>query len=95
MAWTPGCNHQHVSSVSYHNAQSQVPIQRLSATRTNTRQQMITLLKQAGNEASTYACHSSTARVLIQKCNSGIEYLTTEPDVTKVNNLDELPLCSH
>jgi hypothetical protein len=94
LAFTPGCRHEHVASVHYHETDPQDPQQDPQRVHSANREEMIALLKKPGNEAFTYARDSSTAPVRIRRCSRGIEYLTSAPDNTKRNNLDELPFCS-
>lgn len=89
VAWTPGCTHQHVASVGYRETRGADP-----GPKAATREEMIALLKIPGNEAYSYVDALTMAKVVIHTCRNGVEYLTTKPDATKIDNLEELPFCS-
>jgi hypothetical protein len=83
-AYTNSCGYKHVSRVGVYAGSSYLG--------TMTREEMVAKLK-AGQTAETKGQNGSTAKVYIKSCKCGTEYLTTVPDNTKVDNLDNLPNC--
>lgn len=84
------CRHEHVKSVCFFTTETGQP-KRFTATR----EEMIQLLAQ-GNTAETYPDPATVrpASVYVVHCSRGVPYLTTYPDATKANNLDELKICT-
>lgn len=78
------CGHRHVASVKY----------TLNGTSyTKTREQMIPIVNDSDNTVKTQGTNGSSARVYVRKCAGDTQYLTTDPDSTKLDNLDNLSDC--
>jgi hypothetical protein len=80
------CGHQHVEIVAYYiDGQPGQPVQYLS------RDRMVAALEAETVQAVTEDSSGKRAPIYIRYCHSGVEWLSTRPDGTPTDNLDNLP----
>jgi hypothetical protein len=77
---TCGSGYQHIATVGW-SGKSQM-----------SRQQMVDRLR-AGDSAETRGTDGRRATVVVRQCSCGTAYLTTRPDSSTQDNLDNLPSC--